>query len=79
MLIRWNVIGLLIMYCCTAAYGSKAAQLPTREHRGTWIATVFNIDWPTSPTAPAHQQQDQLKNLIANIHRAGLNAVYLQV
>ncbi|KAG4076869.1 hypothetical protein HA402_006579 [Bradysia odoriphaga] len=79
MLIRWNVIGLLVAYCCTTVYANKTVRLPTREHRGTWIATVYNIDWPLSPTASVTVQQDQLKHLVAQISRGGLNAVYFQV
>lgn len=80
MLKRWPVIGLLMACCYTSVvYSNKTVQLPTREHRGTWIATVYNIDWPLSPTASVTVQQDQLKYLISQISRAGLNAVYFQV
>ncbi len=77
--IRWNVFVLLIAYLHAEACGNATVELPTREHRGTWIATVYNIDWPLSPTSSVTTQQDQLKYLIAQISRAGLNAVYFQV
>lgn len=79
MSLRWIVIVLLVAFNYVEANGSVPVDLPTREHRGTWIATVYNIDWPLSPTASVTTQQDQLKSLIAQISRAGLNAIYFQV
>lgn len=76
---RWNVVVLLIAFGLAEAYDNITVELPSREHRGTWIATVYNIDWPLSPTSSVTTQQDQLKYLIAQISRAGLNAVYFQV
>src|SRR2546423_4342587 len=49
-----------------------------REFRGVWIATVFNINWPSSKNSTAAQQAE----LIAMLERAKqlhLNAVVLQV
>lgn len=81
MYIRWNLFILLI--ASSSSYASAidniSVALPTREHRGTWIATVYNIDWPLSPTASVTVQQDQLKYLVSQISRAGLNAIYFQV
>lgn len=52
---------------------------PGREHRGAWIATVANIDWPKSPTSSVATQQEELRFMIDQIAAAGLNAVYFQV
>lgn len=52
---------------------------PNREHRGVWIATVDNIDWPLTRTSSVQEQKNQLKYLIGQIHLARLNAVYFQV
>ncbi|KAJ6643982.1 Glycosyl hydrolase YngK [Pseudolycoriella hygida] len=79
MLIQWKVLLLAIALGSTNAFEVTPDTLPTREHRGAWIATVYNIDWPLSPTASVTTQQDQLKNLVSEISRAGLNAIYLQV
>lgn len=72
-------MALLIAFSYAGAYDKILVELPNREHRGTWIATVYNIDWPLSSAATVTAQQDQLKYLIAQISRAGLNAVYFQV
>ncbi|KAG4077596.1 hypothetical protein HA402_003023 [Bradysia odoriphaga] len=52
---------------------------PLREHRGAWIATVDNIDWPLTRTSSVREQKNQLKYLIGQLHLARLNAVYFQV
>lgn len=52
---------------------------PKREFRGVWIATVENIDWPTTPYADSDQQQRQLLYLLDEHQKTGINAVMLQV
>ena len=52
---------------------------PMREFRGTWVATVFNLDWPSSPHASAETQQAQLIAILENSRRLKLNAVVFQV
>src|SRR5215203_4485317 len=50
-----------------------------REMRGVWIATVANIDWPSSRTLTADQQRIELADLMARAAGAGFNAIILQV
>ncbi|MBS1530994.1 MAG: family 10 glycosylhydrolase [Bacteroidetes bacterium] len=52
---------------------------PKREFRGMWIATVVNIDWPSSPNLPVEKQKSELITLLDMAHAAGINAVMLQV
>lgn len=52
---------------------------PTREFRGAWIATVANIDWPSSEGLSTDRQQDELRGLLDRAVELGLNAVVLQV
>jgi uncharacterized lipoprotein YddW (UPF0748 family) len=52
---------------------------PKREFRGAWIATVTNIDWPSSPGISSQVQQSQLTSLLDKLASAGINAVILQV
>ena len=51
----------------------------TREFRGTWVATVSNINFPASQGLSAQEQQDDLRAMFDAIAAAGLNAVVLQV
>lgn len=53
---------------------------PKREFRGAWIATVTNIDWPTTQgVGVTSTQQSQLTSLLDNLKSAGFNAVIFQV
>ena len=50
-----------------------------RELRGAWVATVYGINWPSSVNAPAAQQQQELRDLVATLASRGVNAVFFQV
>ncbi|MBN8701797.1 MAG: family 10 glycosylhydrolase [Bacteroidetes bacterium] len=53
------------------------AQAPKRELRGAWIATVYNIDWPSSTSSNA--KQSELREILDSLQSAGINAVFFQV
>lgn len=55
-----------------------APALP-REFRAVWVATVDNIDWPSTPGLPVRAQRDEIARIIDTAQRAGLNALFLQV
>ncbi|MGA1494720.1 MAG: glycoside hydrolase family 10 protein, partial [Rhodothermales bacterium] len=50
-----------------------------REFRAVWVATVANIDWPSEPGLPTHQQQSELIDILDRVRMLGLNAVILQI
>ena len=50
-----------------------------REFRGVWVATVANIDWPSKPGLPVHQQQRELLDILDRAALLRLNAVVFQV
>ncbi|MEM6279786.1 MAG: family 10 glycosylhydrolase [Verrucomicrobiota bacterium] len=52
---------------------------PKREFRAAWIATVHNIDWPSTYTLSPSQQRSELIGLLDLAAETGLNAVILQV
>ncbi|MDF1826579.1 MAG: family 10 glycosylhydrolase [Verrucomicrobiales bacterium] len=52
---------------------------PKREFRAAWIATVHNIDWPSTYTLSPAQQRAELIGLLDLAAATGLNAVVLQV
>lgn len=53
--------------------------LPAREMRAVWVATVANIDWPSSRTLTFAQQVTEMDAILDTAARTGLNAVVLQV
>ena len=52
---------------------------PKRELRAAWIATVFNIDWPSTQGAPKETQQAELIKILDTLQELKFNAAILQV
>ena len=56
------------------------AKVNHEEVRGAWIATVFNIDYPTvGATGNQAQQQKEYIELLDQLQAIGINTVYVQV
>lgn len=57
------------------------ASLPDldREFRAVWVATVANIDWPSQPALPVHEQQSELIEIMDRVRLLGMNAIILQI
>ncbi|MGH7677128.1 MAG: glycoside hydrolase family 10 protein [Gemmatimonadaceae bacterium] len=51
----------------------------SREMRGIWIATVRNIDWPSTDTLSAERQRAELIDIYDRAVAAGFNTVVFQV
>lgn len=50
-----------------------------REFRGLWVATVRNMDWPSSPSLSVERQQEELIALLDRASELKLNAIVFQV
>ncbi len=50
-----------------------------REFRAAWIATVYNLDWPSRPGLPASEQRAELIRIFDRAAELNLNAIILQV
>ena len=59
--------------------GDTAAPALQREMRGLWIATVANIDWPSTRTLSATQQKAELLEILDRAKTAGINTIVFQV
>ncbi len=53
-------------------------ELP-REFRGAWVATVDNIDWPTTRGEPTETAKRELKEIVDVAAKLHLNALLFQV
>jgi uncharacterized lipoprotein YddW (UPF0748 family) len=51
----------------------------TREFRGTWVATVWNSDWPSKPGLPIEQQKAELIQILDRLADLHFNALVFQV
>lgn len=86
-------LGALICGCILGALadaGSKATAAPymasgqkppplAREFRGAWVATVYNLDWPSKPGLSSAHQQAELVSLMDRAADLKLNAIIFQV
>ncbi|MDE5919358.1 MAG: hypothetical protein K2H05_07605, partial [Duncaniella sp.] len=59
-----------------------AQDIPKRELRGVWIATVWGIDWPSKAGCGpkvSERQRRELAELLDRCKRMNLTTVYFQV
>ena len=52
---------------------------PARQFRGTWVATVYNLNWPSKAGLPAEEQRRELRSILDRAVELHLNAIMLQV
>jgi uncharacterized lipoprotein YddW (UPF0748 family) len=71
---------LVLLALCFLTDSLLASDLPPkREMRAAWVATVANIDWPSSRYASSGEQISELVNMFDKLHAAGINAIMFQV
>lgn len=72
---------LLFLFQCSSQRASdiSLSHPPKRELRGAWIASVANIDWPSSRNLSTEQQQEEFVSLVDNHQKIGINALFVQV
>lgn len=51
----------------------------TREFRAAWVASVYNIDWPSSAGLSATRQKAELIAILNRAQSLNMNAIILQV
>ncbi len=50
-----------------------------REFRAVWVATVANIDWPSTPGLPVEMQKQEALAILDTVLKLNMNAVIFQV
>ncbi len=63
----------LLFFCAVLSPLARA------EFRGAWVATVYNLDWPSKPGLSAERQQAELRAILDRAKSIGLNAILFQV
>ncbi len=71
-----NSLGYFALALSLLAPRVEAAE---QEFRGAWVATVYNLDWPSQPGLSAAEQKAQLRALFDRAAALKLNAILLQV
>jgi uncharacterized lipoprotein YddW (UPF0748 family) len=84
-MIRW-IISIFCAILTTALLSAQSAvpsheQPPriTREFRAAWIATVYNIDWPSKKGLTETEQKTEAKAILDQLVSLKMNAAILQV
>src|SRR5580698_7075616 len=70
---------LLRSIACLCVALSMISVEASEEFRGAWVATVYNLDWPSKPGLSAAEQQNQLRALLNRAAQLKLNAILLQI
>ena len=52
---------------------------PTTSFKGLWVATVYNIDFPSTPTTDPVSLKADIDTILDTAEAAGMNAVIVQV
>jgi len=73
---RFGIAVLLLIF---ALLTSSAQVPPKREFRGAWIATVVNLDWPSTQGGDPQAQRSQLTLILDGLKAVGINAVVFQI
>ena len=74
----------LLLICCLSVVGAYS-QAPKRELLATWLATVWQLDWPyskissTGNTALINAQKNQMIGILDNLASININAIFFQV
>lgn len=69
----------LIVLLVGWAVTTGAKEYPKREMRAVWIATVENIDWPSSPNLTTEEQKAEMIAILDAAKEYNLNAVVFQI
>ncbi len=69
----------LALLATAAALAAQHAPMPRQEFRGAWIATVSNIDWPSSRSLSPAQAKQELLAIVDRAALLRLNALVFQV
>jgi len=67
---------ILMLYICLGIFSQSPSK---REMRAVWIATVENIDWPTSPILSTSDQKREMMELLDLVKKHRLNTVVFQI
>lgn len=70
---------LFVLLCLTGYLASAQPEMPKREFRAAWVATVGNIDWPSKQGLDAETQKAEFKSILLQCKKNGLNALIVQI
>ena len=66
-------------WCQNYAPSQERPPVVSREFRGAWVASVYNIDWPSQTGLSRSAQQSELRAMLDQMAKINLNAIIFQV
>lgn len=77
----FRLLALALACVLTLVTPAFAAGTPSAsgEMRGVWVSSVYNLDYPSSPTTDPDKLKAEADEILDNCVKWGLNAVFLQV
>jgi uncharacterized lipoprotein YddW (UPF0748 family) len=71
----------LVTFASAQSYAPVNEKPPAfpREFRAAWIASIYNIDWPSTKGLSAGAQQAELRRILDKVASLKMNAVIFQV
>jgi len=77
-MLRLITIAFLTLLCSTLSAADHPKEI-NYELRGAWIATVYNIDWPSSSSLSEKEQKDEMLHMLNLLESLKMNAVFFQI
>lgn len=77
----FRLLALVLACVLTLVTPAFASGTPSasEEMRGVWVSSVYNLDYPSSPTTDPDKLKAEADEILDNCVKWGLNAVFLQV
>lgn len=57
----------------------EGTDIPKREFRGAWVASIANIDWPSQKGLDSYTQKMEFSDIVKHHKNLGINALVVQV
>lgn len=73
------IIGIFLLLGIVPLLLAQTGDHPKREFRGAWIASVSNIDWPSSPNLSVEEQKSSLIEMLDYLKETNINVVVFQI
>lgn len=70
---------LFLLTTLYSGYGKCETQYPKREMRALWVATILNLDFPSTNNLSVSEQKQEFINLLDSMQHYNFNTIVMQV
>lgn len=78
-MIRWFISVYYVILATGCLFAQETPPTIEREFRAAWIATVYNIDWPSKKGLSETEQKAEARTILDKLVSLNMNAAILQV